>query len=80
MFRSEAAVLADLKHFAIFPLPARQPPPRAAAQLVPGGWLFSRVRAKEAADRRSPARLPVRARGIAPAMLRRAAGRRSSAA
>jgi hypothetical protein len=31
MFRSEAAILADLKHFAIFPLPARQPPPRAAA-------------------------------------------------
>jgi hypothetical protein len=27
MFQSEAAILADLKPFAIFPLPARQPPP-----------------------------------------------------
>jgi hypothetical protein len=44
MFRSEAAILADLKHSAIFALPARQPPPRAAAQLVPRGSLFSRAR------------------------------------
>jgi hypothetical protein len=35
MFRSEAAILADLKHFATFIL---------SAQLVPGGSLFLQAR------------------------------------
>jgi hypothetical protein len=73
MFRSEAAILADLKHFAIFPLPARQPPPAPRLALV------ARRSQRTGGHRRSPARLPVSARGIASAMLRRAAGRRSTA-
>ncbi|OHT01757.1 TKL family protein kinase [Tritrichomonas foetus] len=67
MFKREVAILADLKHFAILPFvgACTKPPFCIVTQFMSGGSLFSRLHAKEAADRLSPTQLSIIALGIA---------------
>lgn len=66
MFKSEVAILAQLKHFAILPFvgACTKPPYCIVTQFMSGGSLFSRLHAKEAADRLSATQLSIIALGI----------------
>ena len=66
-FKREVAILADLKHFAILPFvgACTKPPYCIVTQFMSGGSLFSRLHAKDAADRLSPTQLSIIALGIA---------------
>lgn len=67
MFKREVAILAGLKHFAILPFvgACTKPPFCIVTQFMSGGSLFSRLHAKESADRLSPTQLSIIALGIA---------------
>lgn len=66
-FKSEVAILAKLRHFAILPFvgACTKPPYCIITQFMSGGSLFSRLHAKEASDRLSPTQLSIIALGIA---------------
>ena len=67
MFKSEVAILAKLKHFAILPFvgACTKPPFCIITKYMSGDSLFSRLHAKEESDRLSPTQLSIIALGVA---------------
>lgn len=67
MFKSEVLILTKLQHYAILPFvgACTRPPFCIVTRFMSGGSLFSRLHAKEAADRLSSTQLTIIALGIA---------------
>ena len=67
MFKSEVAILAHLKHFAILPFvgACTKPPFCIITKYMSGDSLFSRLHAKDEADRLSATQLSIIALGVA---------------